>query len=212
MTFGYIRCLLPSQTWHSGFWGRAHVGRRSELNTGNLASILQWAEAELGVPEMRTVKMIKMSDVHSFKTVININILFIYCFSCDIFRNFTCWMRCNVIYGISCSQMASIYSLTPRCEDLEKLIKTAFRQVGQNRLISRVISCSPYTKSEERNLETSSFFHEWNQLLQDNGRSHALEGWTERTWKHSKDLLVAQDGFRTVSNRQLHVYASWVLT
>ena len=69
--------------------------------------------------------------------------------------------------------------------------------------------CYP-TQIQERSIK---LFHErWNQLPQDNGRSHALEGWTERTWKHNKDLLAAQDGFRTVSNWQLHVYASWVLT
>lgn len=100
------------------------------------------------------------------------------------------------------------------------------REVDQNSVPTGVRNVAPRCISDER-VETRviptqiqeifgrniKLFHErWNQLLQDNGRSHGLEGWTERTWKRSKDLLVAQDGFRTVGNWELHVYASCVLT
>lgn len=201
MTFGYIRCLFPSQTWHSGFWGRAHVGRRSELNTGNLASILQWAEAELGVPEMRTVKMSKMSDVHSFKTILNKYTVYICSCSLCSFMIALVVIFFEIWHVLDAMQRYIRYILFPNMDLILQRFHTlkvwGSREVDQNSV--------PTGWSKQVDLPTQK-------VLQDNGRSHALEGWTERTWKHSKDLLVAQDGFRTVSNWELHVYASWVLT
>lgn len=195
-------------SWTQGTWPPSFNGPKPSSGSQRCGQS-KWSKCRMFI----LLRLFWIYIVNIYCLYLFLFFMFFYdCFSCYIFLKFhMCWMRCNVIYGTSCSQMASIYC---SCHTLkvwgsrevdQNSVPTGVRNVETRDSFSVFSWCYPYTNSRNSN-------NEWNQLLQDDGRSHALEGWTERTWKHNKDLLVAQDGFRTVSNWELHVYASWVLT